>query len=328
MKLGESVYLDLFCIRQLDPEGAAYREKDKRLFAMAGDGHGSPNNFNPPQERFDPTEATFEMQGFTFINEGNQSVHKSCEDAFRIEIKHGTNRQNVEQLLGAVMSQLSIAVPTDGPRTLKIGWCDIENGAIAEYIHDDNSVNFYADETGELLVNSQISDLLAPGEEVTAAQFEEFLQIAVAHECSHALQGKYHGILQSLANDLEVIREAGKVAEPLPGIEALIGASSTEYLGRAYLLWQRQEPDFTDYHFAAEIWADVLAQSRLKRFDTKAAITPDWLSLTAVISAAASLADDMEGGSSPEDGKEKLEKLQGRIHQLHHRKVPYPPRQM
>lgn len=328
MKPSKSVYLNLYCIRQIDPEGAAYREEGQRLFGMSTGASSSSDDFASPKDAFNPTKAVFEMQGFSFTNEGAYSVHKSCEDAFRIEIKHGTHSQDVEQLLSAIMSQLNIALPTDGPRTLKIGWSDFESGAMAEYNPADKSVNFYAHESGRLLVNAQISELLAPGDEVSETQLAEFLQIAVAHECAHALQGTYHRILEALANDFEVIRKKGNVAERLPGIEALIAASSTEYLGRAYRLWQQQEPDFTDYHFAAEIWADVIAQSRLKRFDTKAAIVPDWVSLTAVISTAASIGSDFGAVSSPENGKEKLEKLQGRIHQMHHQRQTYPPRRL
>jgi len=324
----KSVYLDLYCIRQLGPEGAAYREEGKRLFGMPTGVCHSTDDFASPSDAFNPTKAAFEMQGGSFTNKGAYSVHKSCEDAFRIEIKHGTHSQDVEQLLGAIMSQLSIAVPTDGPRTLKIGWSDVESGAMAEYNPADKSVNFYADEVGRLLVNAQIAELLAPGDEVSNTQLAEFLQIAVAHECGHALQGNYHRILEALANDFEAIRKEGQGAERQPGIEALIEASSTEYLSRAYRLWQQQDPEFTNYHFAAEIWADVIAQSRLKRFDTKAAIVPDWVSLTSVISTAASIGGGFESGSSPENGKEKLEKLQGRLHQLHHEKLSYPPRHL
>lgn len=305
------------------PKGAAYREEGTRLFAMSSDVPRCSDGFAAQQEAFNPTEPTSEIQGFTFANKGTHSVFAACEGSFRIEIKHGTRFQDVDQLLGAVMSQLNAAVPAFGERTIKIGEKDHDGNSIAAYIVEEKTAYFYAGEKGELLVNAQISELLAPGQEISGAQFEDFLQIAVAHEFGHALQEKYHDAITALAKDLKGIRDAGFSETPNPKLTALVNASSTDYLRRIQELWQHNA-GCTDFEFAAEIWADVFAQSRLKRFDAKSAINADWLSLTLVVSAAASLAANLDEEPPSESNKEKLRNLEGRIHRLHHRKIPYP----
>jgi len=281
------------------------------------------DGFAAQQEAFNPTEPTSEIQGFTFANNGTHSAFTACEDAFRIEIKHGTRLQDVDQILGAVMSQLNAAVPTFGKRIIKIGERDPDENSIAAYIVEEATAYFYAGEKGELLVNAQISELLAPGQEISGAQFEDFLQLAVAHELGHALQEKCDVFIYELTNDLKEIRANGFSEERSRGLTALIDASSTNYLRLALESW-KQKPEYTDYEFASEIWADVFAQSRLRRFDTKKISTDNWESLALVVFAAAKLAVNLDGDLPAESNKEKLQKLEGRIHHLHHRKIPYP----
>ena len=81
-----SVYLDLFCIRQANPKGAAYREEGTRLFAMSSNATHGTDGFAEHQEAFNPTQPISEIQGVTFVNKGTHSVFTACENAFRIEI--------------------------------------------------------------------------------------------------------------------------------------------------------------------------------------------------------------------------------------------------
>jgi len=313
-------YLDRYFIRQPDATTAAYREEDTRLYGLPTG--SEPSDSKAARPVIDSSLEVFDLQGFSFVNKAGHAVHESCDKLLSIQVKHGTWLAHTEQLLGAIMAQIDVVAPSDRAMTIKIGESDPEESAIAEYDSNDDSINFYAGKHGELLVNEQIAALLFPGEKPKDEGLNEFLQIAVAHECGHAFQ-KSLPVRRALGT-LEVALRDMRASEPSCNNlrDYLSRASSTKYLEGMCDLWQAT-PEYSDFEFACEIWADIFAQTRLKRFDGQAqgGLKP----LQAMITLAEAMTVEPHAPKPPEEVKEHFESLQGHIQQIRHQKISFPP---
>lgn len=314
MCMSREVYFDRYFIRQPNPCVAAYREKEQRLFALPASGKPALQSESP---LFNPASRQTEVQGFAFTIEGGHAVHISCENKLRIEIKNGIRQKDVEELLGAVMAQID-AVAVSFPLTIRIGEQDLlGDDAMAAYFPHDRSINFYASKDGGLLVNSQIADRLQIDE--PTAKLGDFLQVALLHECSHALQQTdvYDALIRNLADDLKAFRTDG-FPESSPMTESLETLShASAYLKDIRPFWGRPEAEYDDYAFASEIWADIASRVRMGFFNSQAAKTTPWPAFRAMLVVMEALPGNWKKQAT-HDGSERFALLQGRIQRAHH----------